>query len=62
VNPQGFFFFFSATHFGFRSPAILAFGALLPHECGVPNPAGTPHLCGRAPKRELPLLLNHFCS
>src|SRR6266700_3770889 len=29
------------------------FEASLPHKCGVPKLAGTPHLCGRAPKMRI---------
>src|SRR6266478_9373553 len=29
------------------------FEASLPHKCGVPKLAGTPHLCGRAPKTRI---------
>ena len=29
------------------------FDASLPHKCGVPKLAGTPHLCGRAPKMRI---------
>src|SRR6266516_5165030 len=39
--------------FWLSEPGNSRFDASLPHKCGVPKLAGTPHLCGSAPKMRI---------